>query len=131
MKKKGVLNSSISNVLSKMRHTDQLCIGDSGLPVPNGVLEIDISLKENLPDFLTVLKTILDDLYVEKAFIAEEIVSKNETVFGEIKKLIDEKRLVLVKHEELKTMSQNSKAIIRTGEMTPYANIILQSNVNF
>lgn len=131
MKKQGILNSNISNVLSKMRHTDQLCIGDSGLPVPNGVLEIDVSLKANIPDFITVLKTIIEDMHIEKAYIAKEIIEKNETVYREIKKLIDEKKLVLVKHEELKEMSQNSKAIIRTGEVTPYANIILQSNVNF
>lgn len=131
MKKTGILNSHIANVLSKMRHTDQLCIGDSGLPVPSGVLEIDISLKENFPDFITVLKIIFEDMYIEKAFIAEEILKENERMYLEIKKIIDEKKIVLVKHEVLKEMTRDTKAIIRTGEMSPYANIILQSNVNF
>jgi len=36
-----------------------------------------------------------------------------------------------VSHEEFKKMTSHCKAVIRTGEATPYANIILYSGVNF
>ena len=40
MKKQGILNSEIAKVLADMGHTDTLCIGDCGLPVPADVKKI-------------------------------------------------------------------------------------------
>jgi len=37
----------------------------------------------------------------------------------------------LVSHEELKRLSQKAAAVVRTGEFTPYANVILYSGVVF
>ena len=37
----------------------------------------------------------------------------------------------VVSHEELKKMSEHVVCIVRTGEASPYANIILQSGVQF
>jgi len=36
-----------------------------------------------------------------------------------------------VSHSQLKELTKNCKAVIRTGETTPYANIILQSGCIF
>ena len=43
MKRAGILNSDISRVLSYMGHTDCICIGDCGLPIPNEVERIDLT----------------------------------------------------------------------------------------
>ena len=37
----------------------------------------------------------------------------------------------VVSHDELKRLSQGARAAVRTGEFTPYANIVLFSGVVF
>ena len=44
MKKCGHLNREVSRVLARMGHTDSLVIADCGLPVPEGVECIDLSI---------------------------------------------------------------------------------------
>jgi D-ribose pyranase len=139
MKMNGILNSDISHVLSYLRHTDQICIGDCGLPIPEGVICIDLTVKLGVPSFIDVLDEILKNLKVEKMILAEEIISENDELLKKIGSLFDayetgfktEVNKQFVSHESFKVMSQNSKAVIRTGEDTPYANIILQSGCIF
>lgn len=131
MKKHGILNSDIATVLSYLGHTDQILIADAGLPVPEGVLRIDLSVKPGLPSFLDVLDAVLDDMYVESYIVAEEMMSANEDMLINIKERLGDRPHKSVSHETFKDLSKHVKAIIRTGEITPYANIILQSNVFF
>lgn len=132
--KKGVcLNSEVSYVIAKMGHFDTLTIGDAGLPVPGGVQRIDLAVKLGLPGFRDVLETVLSEMKIQKATIAEEIVSMNPELYEYMRRRIAEEgaQLVLVPHEELKRQSATSKAVIRTGECKAYANVILESNVTF
>lgn len=132
MKKHGILNSDISKVLADLGHTDQITIGDCGLPVPSYVKKIDVSLSQGFPKFIEVLKVVLEDMKIEKVILAEEIKQNNATQLEEIELLLeDEIEIEFVSHEEFKQQTQQSKAVIRTGEITPYSNIILQSNVTF
>lgn len=131
MKKHGIINSDITKVLIDLGHTDQICIADAGLPVPTGTKKIDLALSKGFPSFLDVLRLVLADMWIEKVYLAAEIKVNNPDVYEEIKKMIPSPMIVWCTHAEFKDMSKHSKAIIRTGEMTPYANIILQSNVHF
>ena len=127
MKKSGVLNSDISRVLSYMRHTDTICISDCGLPCPDETELIDISLEKGVPDFVRVLKAVVNDMSVEKIFLAEEIRVKNPAVLEEIQTLLPGVRTDFMSHEEFKKKLLSCKAVVRSGEASPYANIILQS----
>lgn len=129
MKKQGILNSDISRVLSYMGHTDCIAVGDCGLPIPDEVERIDLALEFGVPSFMDVLRVITKDMKVEKIVLAEEIREQNPKVLGEIKELFagQELETVFVSHTELKKQTRECKAVIRTGETTPYANIILQS----
>ena len=133
MKKAGILNSDISRVLAYMGHTDTICIGDCGLPVPDETERIDLSLCFGEPTFIRTLQVVLKDMKVEKIILAEEIIKNNPTVLSEIKKLFEGQNVEMefVPHSKLKELTQNCKAVIRTGETTPYANIILQSGCIF
>lgn len=128
MKKQGILNSDISRVLSYMGHTDCIAVGDCGLPIPDEVERIDLALEFGVPSFMDVLRVITKDMKVEKIVLAEEIREQNPKVLGEIKELFagQELETVFVSHTELKKQTRECKAVIRTGETTPYANIILQ-----
>lgn len=141
MKRQGILNSDISRVLSYMGHTDRICIGDCGLPIPDETERIDLAVRFGQPSFMDVLKEVASDMKIEKIVLAEEIIEKNPTVLEEIKKFfgIDETgcetgctlEIEYVPHVELKQQTKECKAVIRTGETTPYANIILQSGCIF
>ena len=107
MNKYGILNSSIAKVLADLGHTDKICIGDCGLPVPNGV---------------------------EKIYLAPETASKNPKQWEALKEVFPEDKVewvMLKDHEQLKAMEKDCKTVIRTGEVTPFSNIILQSGVIF
>lgn len=131
MKKNGILNSEISKLLSDLGHTDQITIADAGLPVPDGVMKIDLALKLGTPSFIEVLEEVLKDMAVEKVILAEEIKVDNESQLDAIHQLVGTNEVEFVSHEAFKKQSGQSKAIIRTGEATPFSNIILQSNVIF
>ena len=131
MKKGKLLNSEISYVISQMGHTDSLTIGDCGLPIPKDIKRIDLALKYGVPSFLETLDTVLEELCVEEIIIAEEIKEAAEQMYKEILNRFENVKVTMVKHEEFKTMTNNSHAVIRTGECTPYSNIILKSGVVF
>jgi D-ribose pyranase len=131
MKKSTLINSEISYEISKMGHTDSIVVCDSGLPIPSGVKRIDLALKKGLPTFLDTLDTILEELEVEEVIIAEEIIEASKDLYKEIEKRFSNITITTVSHEDFKMLTKESKAIVRTGEFTPYANIILKSGVVF
>ena len=135
MKKNGILNSDISRVLSYMGHTDRICIGDCGLPIPDATERIDLAVKFGQPSFMDVLKEVGSDMKIEKIVLAEEIKEKNPSVLKDIQSYFtstgEKPEVDFVSHVELKAMTKECKAVIRTGETTPYANIILQSGCIF
>lgn len=131
MKKQGMLNSHISEVLSRLGHTDTIVIADCGLPIPDETIRIDLSLKQGTPTFIDTLKVILEDMVVEKITLAEEIHEKNPYVKQDIVDLFPNQTITYVSHEEFKKQTKKAKAVIRTGEITPYANIILHAGVTF
>ena len=133
MKKNGILNSDISRVLSYMGHTDCIAIGDCGLPIPEEVERIDLALKFGEPSFMTTLETVVGDMKVERIVLAEEIKEQNKEVLEQIEALFagQDIEIEYVPHIEFKKQTYECKAVIRTGETTPYANIILQSGCIF
>lgn len=130
MKKTKLLNSEISEVVARLGHKDLLVIADSGLPIPDNVKRIDIALTKGIPSFRDTLNTVLTELGVEKAYVAREMIDKNKKLYLELSEQFGDK-LVIIDHEQLKEMCKNAKAVIRTGEYTPYANIVLESGVEF
>lgn len=131
MKKTPLLNSDISRVISQMGHTDSIAIGDSGLPIPSSTERIDLAIIKNLPTFIDTLKAVLTELQIEEVEIARETKEASPKVYEEIAKEIGNVKITWISHEELKENLKKCKAVVRTGEQTPYANIILKSGVVF
>lgn len=135
MKRRGILNSDISRVLSYMGHTDRIAIGDCGLPIPEETERIDLTVKFGQPSFMDVLTEVGADMKIEKIILAEEIKEKNPQILSEIQIYFEglevQPEVEFVSHVELKQLTKACKAVIRTGETTPYANIILQSGCIF
>ena len=131
MKSTELINSEVSAVIARMGHTDGIAIGDCGLPIPDGVQRIDLALVRNQPRFLDTLRAVLTELCVERAVVATELVEGNPELLKEIRTLLPGATIEAVPHEQFKKITENTKAVIRTGECTPYANIILFSGVKF
>ncbi len=131
MKKTGVLNHRLSAVIATMGHTDSLVVADAGLPIPPNVERIDLAVTLGLPPMLAVARAIATELQVERIVIASELVARNPTLVAEIASLFPGIPIDNLPHEDFKTRSANAKAAVRTGECTPYANLILISGVTF
>jgi D-ribose pyranase len=131
MKRYGILNSHISKVLADLGHTDCIVIADAGLPIPDGVKKIDLALKTGMPSFIDVVNAVEEDMVIEKVMIASEIEERNPEHSNYLKGKFADKEIEHVSHEEFKQLTKHAKAVIRTGEITPYANCILQSGVFF
>lgn len=131
MKKGRLLNAGITSTMVRMGHTDQITIADAGLPIPEGVKRIDLAITKNYPSFIRVFETTLDEMVVEKVVLAEEIKTQNPELLKQIMEKIGDIPVEWMSHEAFKKQTAKSKAVIRTGECTPYANIILQSGVDF
>ncbi|MEC1288938.1 D-ribose pyranase [Bacillus mojavensis] len=131
MKKHGILNSHLAKLLADLGHTDKIVIADAGLPVPDSVLKIDLSLKPGFPAFRDVAAVLAVEMAVEKVIVASEIKVSNPENASFIETLFSEEAVDCLPHEEFKELTKEAKAVIRTGEFTPYANCILQAGVLF
>lgn len=135
MKKSRLLNSELSYEISKIGHTAHITLCDAGLPIPRDVKRIDLAVEAGLPSFISVLEPILSEMQVEEIILAEEIKDKNpemlKNIIGAFERANMSPKIIWVKHEEFKKITKESEAIVRTGECSPYSNVILKSGVVF
>lgn len=131
MKKSGMLNAELLRVIASMGHTDLLAIADSGLPIPPPVPRIDLALTAGVPSFMQALYAVLAELQVEAATIAQEMRQRSPGLYQAVQQALGTIPMTHVSHEQFKTMLPRVRAVVRTGEQTPYANIIVQSGVTF
>ncbi|WP_448103127.1 D-ribose pyranase [Luteibacter jiangsuensis] len=132
MRRSGLLHAELNRVVAAMGHTDTLVIGDVGLPVPPGVPCIDLAVVPGTPSFGSVFEAVYAELAVERATVAREIHERNPAMVALAARLrgdgigVDE-----VSHDDLKALCAHAVAVVRTGETSPYANVILHAGVTF
>jgi D-ribose pyranase len=131
VKKIGILNQPISSVIAGLGHTDTLVIADAGLPIPPETQRIDLALTEGIPTFLDTLRVILTEMQVEQAIVAEEMLDASPQIYKAIEGMLEDVPIKTVTHLILKEQTRSARAVIRTGELTPYANAILVAGVVF
>ncbi len=131
MKKIGLLNQPLSAVIAGMGHMDTLVIADAGLPIPAETQRIDLALAEGMPAFLDTLGVVLREMQVERAIVAEEMLDVSPGIYRGIQDLLGDVPIETVTHLIFKEQTRSARAVVRTGEFTPYANIILVAGVVF
>jgi len=131
MKKRGLLQHALAGSIASMGHTDLLVIADAGLPIPAGVACIDLAVRCGLPLMLDVTRAVADELQVEEIVVADELLARDEALPSALRELFPEARFRSVSHDELKRLSAKAHAVVRTGECTPYNNVIVVSGVTF
>ncbi|MCW7554678.1 D-ribose pyranase [Endozoicomonas gorgoniicola] len=139
MKKNKLLHPQLSKVVASLGHGQGLTIADCGLPISTDVDRIDLALTHGIPGFLETLDVVLSETVVEQIIIAKEFLQispeTHNRFIERIHQLESEQgkavELIEVSHEQFKQLSDQSLAVVRTGECTPYANVILKSGVAF
>ncbi len=131
MKKDRILNPRIISEIAAIGHTQFFVIADAGLPIPNGVPVIDISLIKGVPTFIQTLKAVSSELVIESCVLAKELGAVNTSVKEKIEKTLKGLPMKEVPHTDFKTLTEKATVIIRTGETSAFANIILVAGVNF
>lgn len=131
MKKTTLLQSELSYIIATLGHLDTLVIADAGLPIPAETVRIDLALTQGVPGATQTLKVVLEEMKVEKVILAEEAKDRNPKFLRDVQELLPGVPVQFVTHSEFKTRTASARAVVRTGEFSPYANVILVSGVVF
>lgn len=112
MQKIGILNSNIAKVLADLGHTDKICVGDCGLPVPSGTPKIDLALRLGEPKFIEVVKEMAKYMEIQKVYIAPETEKENPEQWKALHEVFPEDAVewvMLDSHEQLKAWEKIAK----------------------
>ena len=128
MLKSGILNPRVLELLARVRHTNTLVIADRGFPFWPQMETVDLSLVDDVPTVLQVLSAVRGSCSFRSAWMAKEFLRANDkrTQAGFVAAL----KGAAVKfepHVDLKKRVPNAIGLIRTGDTTQYANIVLES----
>ena len=128
MLKTGILNPHILNLLARVRHTNNLVIADRGFPSWPQIETVDISFVDDLPTVLQVIAAVRAQCVIGKAWMAKEFLKAND-IRTQASFATALKGLALTReaHVDFKNRVPNAVGLIRTGDTTPYANVILES----
>lgn len=129
MLKDGILNPALLELLARFRHTNTIVIADRGFPFWPQVPTIDLSLAENIPTVRQVLALIARHCTLGAAWMAEEVHTHNPpAVVAEYQRLLGSVKIQFEPHyTTFKPRVPAAIGLVRTGDATPYGNIILES----
>jgi D-ribose pyranase len=130
VKRTALLHAELSQVIAALGHGDMLVIGDAGLPIPDGPRRIDLAVARGVPLLADVLQAVLSEMQVESVVVADEALDGAKALPAWYPQSLGMAPQT-VSHEEFKRRSAKARAIVRTGECTPYANIMLVAGVSF
>lgn len=127
MLKTDILNAPLLSALATLGHTDTVIIADCGLPIPSGPILIDLALVRGTPSFADILEVLARNLVIESSTLASEARGTGVQEIC-VRHGLDAD---FVSHQQLKEALPLAKVVVRTGEVTPFANVILHCGVDF
>lgn len=127
MKRGGILHPGINHLLASTGHTAYFTVCDRGFPVPMESERIDLALVDGIPTVLDVLRGVHDEFVIDRVLVAEEALTVSQEWIASLREVLGDVPLMPVSHLELKRLSHEGRATIRTGDTVLYANIIIVS----
>ncbi len=161
MKKEGILNTELMNLICSAGHGDYIIITDRGFPIPVTPYTkvIDLGIAPGFPSFESIARLLFPEIAIDWIHFTEETKESNPNMIEVIKSIIPKnagysfmahnhmkesvlnpenynaKILGSSKEESRKNcqLLDNSRIIgfIRTGEFTKYTNILIECGVAF
>jgi D-ribose pyranase len=130
VKRRGILQKELAGRLAALGHTQTLAVADCGLPVPADVPVVDLAVVQGVPTFGQVLDALLDELVIEgHTYAVEAIDAPSGALIAARAGRMGPAETV--SHVDLKHRLEVCSFVVRTGENTPYANVILRCGVPF
>lgn len=124
----GILNPHLNSLLSRVRHTNTLVIADRGFPFWPMIETVDLSVVDDLPTVLQVLKAIRPNFKIGKAWMAREFLEQNTAATrAAFRSALRGIALTFEPHLEFKKRVPQAIGLVRTGDTVQYANVILES----
>src|ERR1044072_3818670 len=115
MLKTGILNPHILSLLARLRHTNTIVISDRGFPFWPQIETVDISLCDNIPGVLDVLRALRGNYVIGKAWMAQEFVQHNSrTVRNRVVNALKGAELTFEPHVDFKKRVPHAIGLIRT-----------------
>jgi len=127
MKRGGILHPGLNHLLARTGHTAYFTVCDRGFPVPTEPERIDLALVDGIPTVLDVLKAVHADFVIDRVLVAEEALTVSPEWIASLRDVLGDVPLMTVSHLELKRLSHEGQATVRTGDTVLYANIIIVS----
>lgn len=129
MLKSGILNPAVLELLARFRHTNTIVIADRGFPSWPTVPTIDLSLCDDIPTVRQVLGLVVAQSVIGHAWMATEAKKHNAaSVLADYRRLLGGATLRFEPHyTKFKPRVPAAIGLIRTGDTTPFGNIILES----
>jgi D-ribose pyranase len=128
MLKTGILNPHINSLLSRVRHTNTIVIADRGMPFWPTIETVDISLVDDVPTVLQVLRALRQNFQIGKAWMAKEFLKQNSSrICSAFAGALGGIQVIHEPHARFKHRVPNAIGLIRTGDTIQYANLILES----
>ena len=124
----GIINPSVLHLLARIRHTNTLVLSDRGFPFWPQIETVDLSLVDDVPTVLQVLAAIQSNFKIGRVFAAEEFRKNNDaTRLQALTSQLNGIPLVFEPHVDFKKRVPFAIGLIRTGDTTQYANLIIES----
>ena len=124
----GILNPHLLALLARIRHTNALVISDRGFPFWPQIETVDISVVDDLPTVLQLIAAVRANHNFTQAYMAREFLKSNSaatrTAFAKGLAGVPTK---FEPHVDFKKRVPSAIGLIRTGDTTQYANVILIS----
>lgn len=127
MKKNGLLHPQLLTAIAELGHGDEFLVCDAGMPIGTQTRRIDLAYRAGAPPFVDVLAAIAADVVIERAIVASEMAPD---LLAAIQRLLG-CPVERIPHDDLRQRSRVSRFAVRTGEFTPYANVLLVAGVAF
>jgi D-ribose pyranase len=128
MQKTGILNPDLLHLLARIRHTNLLVIADRGFPFWPMIETVDISLVDGIPTVLQVVNALRPAYDFTQAYMAEEFLAENNPeTQARFVAALEGIVVTFEPHVEMKKRVPAAIGLIRTGDITQYANVVLVS----
>lgn len=126
MKRGGIINHGLSEVIARLGHGQILMVADAGCPIPLSTRCIDLSIVKGVPTLEQVLSIIDTEIITEKVMFAHQVKTNNPKLYEVLQRIFSDADFEGIDHANIiGKYAHQAVAIVRTGDYNPWGNIVL------
>lgn len=126
-----ILNTRLTAAITGLRWGEIIVIADAGLPVPDGVEVLDLSICEGKPVLEDILPLMKECLIYDRVMVATEMEKANPAKFAYVKEMFSDKFETMGNLDWEEQHLTRAKLVVLTGETSPFGNVIFFGGLDF